>query len=149
MASFRSTLSEIRDADLVLHVVDASSPRADEESRVAAETFEELGVSADKVLLVANKADAGGLGGASGGVRVSALTGEGIPRLEAEIRRRLSPDAEEFRVRIPYTSPAAIAAARATFRVLNEEDQGDSLSMHLSGERRYLKPLARFVDGAH
>ncbi len=149
VASFRSTLSEIRDADLVLHVVDASSPRADEESRVAAETFEELGVSADKVLLVANKADAGGLGGASGGVRVSALTGEGIPRLEAEIRRRLSPDAEEFRVRIPYTSPAAIAAARATFRVLDEKDQGDSLSMHLSGERRHLKPLARFVDGAH
>ena len=67
-------------------------------------------------------------------VRVSALTGEGIPRLEAEIRRRLSPDAEEFRVRIPYTSPAAIAAARAAFRVLDEKDQGDSLSMHLSGE---------------
>ena len=66
VASFRSTLAEIRDADLVLHVVDASSPRADEESRVAAETFEELGVSADKVLLVANKSDAGGLGGASG-----------------------------------------------------------------------------------
>ena len=80
---------------------------------------------------------------------VSALTGEGIPRLEAEIRRRLSPDAEEFRVRIPYTSPAAIAAARAAFRVLNEQDEGDALSMRLSGERRHLKPLARFVDGAH
>ena len=134
VASFRSTLSEIRDADLVLHVVDASSPRADEESRVAAETFEELGVSANKVLLVANKSDAGGLGGASGAVRVSALTGEGIPRLEAEIRRRLSPDAEEFRVRIPYTSPAAIAAARAPSACSTSRTEGDSLSMHLSGE---------------
>ena len=46
VASFRSTLAEIRDADLVLHVVDASSPRADEEARIAAQTFEELGVSA-------------------------------------------------------------------------------------------------------
>ena len=69
-----------------------------------------------------------------------------MPRLEAEILRRLSPDAEEFRVRIPYTSPRAIAAARAAFRVLDEKDHGDALSMRLSGERRYLRPLARFVE---
>jgi GTPase len=146
VASFRSTLSEIRDADLVLHVVDASSPRADEEARIASETFEELGVPAERVLLVANKIDAGGGGGWPGLIRVSAKTGEGIPRLEAEILRRLSPDAEEFRVRIPYTSPRAIAAARAAFRVLDEKDQGDALSMHLSGERRNLRPLAGFVE---
>ena len=148
VASFRSTLSEIRDADLVLHVIDASSARADEEARIAAETFEELGVPPEKVLLVANKIDAGAPPGWPGAVRVSAKTGDGMPRLEAEIRRRLSPDAEEFRVRIPYTSPAAIAAARASFRVLNEEDLGDALSMRLSGERRHLRPLARFVERA-
>ena len=79
-------------------------------------------------------------------IRVSAKTGEGLPRLEAEILRRLSPDAEEFRVRIPYTSPRAIAAARAAFQVLDEKDQGDALSMRLSGERRYLRPLAPFVE---
>ena len=46
VASFRSTLSEIKEADLVLHVLDASSDRSDEEERVAVETFEELGVAA-------------------------------------------------------------------------------------------------------
>ncbi len=146
VASFRSTLSEIRDADLVVHVVDASSPRADEEERVASETFEELGVPPERVLVVANKIDQGGGGRRPGVVRVSAKTGDGLPRLEAEILRRLAPDAEEFRVRIPYTSPRAIAAARAAFEVLDEKDQGDSLSMRLSGERRYLRPLAPFVE---
>ncbi len=146
VASFRSTLSEIRDADLVVHVVDAASPRADEEERVASETFEELGVLPERVLVVANKIDQGGGGRRPGVIRVSAKTGEGLPRLEAEILRRLSPDAEEFRVRIPYTSPRAIAAARATFQVLDEKDQGDALSMRLSGERRYLRPLASFVE---
>jgi GTP-binding protein HflX len=146
VASFRSTLSEIRDADLVLHVIDASSDRGEEEERVAAETFEELGVQADRILPVWNKADLGGGAGRFGGLRVSARTGEGLPRLEAEILRRLHPDTEEFKVRIPYTSPRAIAAARAAFRVLGEEDRGDALVMRLSGERRNLQPLQRFVE---
>jgi GTP-binding protein HflX len=141
VASFRSTLSEIRDADLVFHVIDASSPRADEEERVATETFAELGVAADRILPVWNKADlAGGLA-RFGGLRVSGLTGDGFVKLEAEILRR-----EEFRVRIPYTSPRAIAAARAAFRVLDEEDRGDALQMRLAGERRNLQPIERFVE---
>jgi len=145
VASFRSTLSEIREADLVLDVVDASSPRADEEERVATETFEELGVSQDRILTVWNKSDAAGRA-FPGALRVSALTGAGMANLEAEILRRLRPDTEEFHVRIPYTSPRAIAAARASFRVLDEKDHGDALSMRLSGERRYLQPLRRFLE---
>ncbi len=146
VASFRSTLSEIRDADFVLHVSDASSDRGEEEERVAAATFEELGVQADRILPVWNKADLGSGAGRFGGLRVSARTGEGMPRLETEILRRLHPETEEFKVRIPYTSPRAIAAARAAFRVLGEEDRGDALVMRLSGERRYLQPLERFVE---
>ncbi len=145
VASFRSTLSEIREADLVLHVLDASSPRMDEEERVAAETFEELGVPRERILTVRNKADAAGrIGGSS--LAVSALTGEGLERLEEEIARRLSPRAEQFRVRIPYASARAIAAARASFRVVDEEDRGDSLWMLLAGDRRNLRPLERFVE---
>ena len=146
VASFRSTLAEIRDADLVLHVLDGSSSRADEEERIAAETFEELGVPRERILPVWTKVDLAGNGGHLGGVRVSGTTGAGIPALIAAIRERLLPAGEEFRVRIPYTSPGAIAAARAAFRVLDEEDRGDGLWMRLAGERRHLRPLLRFVE---
>jgi GTP-binding protein HflX len=146
VASFRSTLSEIKDADLVLHVIDGSSPRADEEERVAAETFAELGVSADRVLPVWTKADLAANGGRPGGLRVSGTTGEGLAALISCIRRRLEPEGEEFRVRIPYTSPRAIAAARAAFRVLDEQDRGDGLWMRLAGDRSRLRPLMRFVE---
>ena len=147
VASFRSTLAEIRDADLVLHVIDAASERSDEEERVASETFEELGVPPERVLAVWNKADLTGRGSARfGGLRVSAQTGEGIERLETEILRRLHPETEEFRVRIPYTSAKAIAAARASFRVIDEQDRGDALVMRLAGERRHLPPIQRFVE---
>jgi GTP-binding protein HflX len=145
VASFRSTLAEIRDADLILHVIDASSPRADEEEKVASETFEELGVPRDRVLPVWTKADLAGAGRGAG-IRVSGLTGEGLEGLVAAIHGRLKPETEEFRVRIPYTSARAIAAARAGFRVLDEEDRGDGLWMRLAGERRNLRPLMRFMD---
>jgi GTP-binding protein HflX len=146
VASFRSTLAEIRDADLVLHVLDSSSPRADEEERIAAETFEELGVPRERILPVWTKADLAGNGGHPGGLRVSGTTGAGMQALIARIRERLLPESEEFRVRIPYTSPRAIAAARARFRVLDEQDRGDGLWMRLAGERRHLRPLQRFVE---
>jgi GTP-binding protein HflX len=147
VASFRSTLSEIRDADLVLHVIDASSPRADEEERVATETFQALGVDPDRIFAVRTKTDIAAAAGAPGRIGVSARTGAGIARLEHEIRRRLRPATREFRVRIPYTSARAIAAARAAFRVVHEEDRGDALEMRLEGESRDLKPLARYVEG--
>jgi GTP-binding protein HflX len=145
VASFRSTLSEIREADLVLHVLDAASARVDEEERVAIETFDELGVPKDRILTVRNKADALGRFAGSG-LAVSALKGTGMERLEAEIAKRLSPESEQFRVRIPYASARAIAAARASFRVVEEEDGGDSLRMLLAGDRKNFRPLEPFVE---
>jgi GTPase len=145
VASFRSTLAEIRDADLILHVIDASSPRADEEERIASETFEELGVDAARILPVWNKADLSGRP-TGPGLRVSAKTGEGIERLETEIARRVRGGSEQFTVRIPYASGKAIATARASFRVLNEEDRGDAVELRLEGDRKHLKPLRAFVQ---
>jgi GTP-binding protein HflX len=145
VASFRSTLAEIRDADLILHVIDASSARADEEERIASETFEELGVEPARILPLWNKADLAGRPSAPG-LRVSARTGDGIERLETEIARRLRGGTEQFTVRIPYASGKAIAAARASFRVLNEEDRGDALELRLEGDRKHLKPLRAYVS---
>jgi GTP-binding protein HflX len=144
VASFRSTLAEIRDADLILHVIDASSPRADEEARIASETFEELGVAPSRVFTVWNKADVDGRP-SEPGLRVSGKTSEGIDRLEAEIARRLRGGTEQFTVRIPYASGKAIAAARASFRVIGEEDRGDALELRLEGDRKHLKPIRAFV----
>ena len=91
VSSFRSTLGEITAADLVLHVVDRSHPRWQEQAEVAEAVMDELGVDRERVILVFNKsvlvpADAPRDGGA---IWVSAVTGEGIPALKAELARRL------------------------------------------------------------
>jgi GTP-binding protein HflX len=155
VASFRSTLAEIREADLVLHAVDASSARADEERRVAVEILEELGVSSEDVLTVWTKRDAleEGEGGvrerarwAGGGQFVSALEGSGIGELEAEIRRRAAPRIERFLLRIPYSDGRSIAAARAAFRVIEQEHSGDAILLRLEGEREAAPGLMAYLE---
>ena len=58
VASFRSTLEEARRADLLLHVVDASHPEAQEQVHAVYEVLNDIGVSCENVVLVLNKLDA-------------------------------------------------------------------------------------------
>lgn len=56
--SFKSTLDEVREADILVHVVDISHPQFEEQIAVVNDTLQELGASDKEVLLVFNKIDA-------------------------------------------------------------------------------------------
>ena len=56
--SFKSTLDEVREADLLLHVVDISHPRFEDQIAVVKQTLQEIGAGAKPVYLVFNKIDA-------------------------------------------------------------------------------------------
>jgi len=56
--SFKSTLDEVREADLLLHVVDISHPVFEEQLKVVVQTLQEIGAADKPVLLVFNKIDA-------------------------------------------------------------------------------------------
>jgi GTP-binding protein HflX len=58
VASFRATLEETREADLLLHVIDASAPTWEEQRIVVEEVLDELGLKDQPKLLVFNKIDA-------------------------------------------------------------------------------------------
>ena len=92
VASFRSTLDEIVQADVVLHVIDRSHPRWREQKQVAEEVMDDLGIERGRVIEVHNKIDRlehGERGRAAGAHAVSAVTGEGIDTLKASIARAL------------------------------------------------------------
>ena len=57
VASFKSTLDEVREADILLHVVDVSHPLFDEQMSVVNETLEELGAAGKPMIIVFNKID--------------------------------------------------------------------------------------------
>jgi len=57
VASFKSTLEEVTEADILLHVVDVSSPYYEDQIRIVEETLEELGAADKATLMVFNKVD--------------------------------------------------------------------------------------------
>ena len=97
VSSFKSTLEEARQSDLLLHVVDASHPDAMQHIATVNQVLEEIGVEAENPLLVLNKVDA--VPDRSvidvlraqypGSISVSARTGVGIDRLAEAIGGRL------------------------------------------------------------
>ncbi len=99
VASFRSTLEEARRADLMLHVVDASSSEAQQQIKTVHQVLEEIGVDTGNVLLVLNKLDKVAEGGRvtydilrhehPEAISVSAVTGEGLETLAATVVERL------------------------------------------------------------
>jgi GTPase len=91
VASFRSTLGEIAQGDLVLHVVDRSHPQWQEQLEVGQEVLEDLGVEEERVVTVYNKCDRldDHLPRNGGIAWVSATTGEGVEELKAQLAARL------------------------------------------------------------
>ena len=107
VAAFRATLKEATDADLVLHVVDASHVNRDEQIAAVDAVLAEIGAAELPRILLLNKCDAAGLApgverdeyGKICAVRLSALSGVGVPDLHAALAERFPRPAGEVRYR--------------------------------------------------
>jgi GTP-binding protein HflX len=100
VAAFRSTLQEARDADLLLHVVDASDPLRDERIGQVREVLRSIGAGEIRELVVLNKIDLSlekprivqGADGIAALVSVSAVTGDGLPGLREALAHAVRPN---------------------------------------------------------
>jgi GTP-binding protein HflX len=98
VASFKATLEEARQADLLLHVVDASSPEAENQIRAVKSVLAELGLEDHPTLLVLNKSDKVPdrsyldvlKAHHAESVSISAARHDGLDRLEAAVREALN-----------------------------------------------------------
>jgi GTPase len=130
VAAFRATLEELAEADVLLHVVDASHPQVDEHMSAVDTLLRELEVAERPRLVALNKLDrlddpglATGLSRLRGGVAVSARTGVGVEELLAAIRARLPRSALPVTLRIPHGAGAALASCYQRGRVLARSDE--------------------------
>jgi GTP-binding protein HflX len=100
VAAFRSTLQEARDADLLLHVVDANDPLRDERIEQVREVLRGIGAGEIRELVVLNKIDlvgekprtVQGADGIAALVSVSAATGVGLPELREALAHAVRPN---------------------------------------------------------
>jgi GTP-binding protein HflX len=98
--AFRATLDETAGADLLLHVVDASSPDRDAQAREVDKVLEEIGAGEVPRILVFNKIDLCGIAqgeerdehGKISCIRLSAVTGAGVDHLRAALERLAAPE---------------------------------------------------------
>jgi len=134
--AFRTTLAEVTEADLLVHVVDASDPAPLEQISAVRDVLTEIGAQKVPELIVFNKADVVDANVLSSllrqepqAVAVSAATGEGIDELFVAIDQRLPHPSEEVDVVIPYARADLIARAHAEGEVVREvhDDAGTRL----------------------
>jgi len=138
VASFRATLEEVTEADLLLHVVDASSESHDAQMQTVRDVLEEL-KSADKpTLLVFNKADRldpEALAHVThearerDGVVVSAVRGTGLNALQDAIARHLRRVWREVSLFLPFKRGDLHRLVKAQGQVVKEEFREDGIAV--------------------
>lgn len=138
--SFKATLEEVIEADLLLHVIDASHEQVDHQVAAVREVLQELGAATKPCMHVLNKIDLPSAHENLRGldnrldhcVRVSARTGEGLELLKHTLADHLKDRNVTLRVRIPMSEGKLIADVRNKGKVLTEDYEDGVLLVEAS-----------------
>jgi GTP-binding protein HflX len=137
VAAFRATLEELTEADVLVHVVDASHPALEEHMAAVDILLRELQVADRPTVLALNKIDrldeahAGAvLAGRRDAVALSAATGDGVETLLDAIEKAL-PISSAVTLRIPHSDGAALALCYERGRVLNRADEPGHVALEV------------------
>jgi GTP-binding protein HflX len=159
VASFRATLEEVREADLLLHVIDASHPSWEEQRLIVDDVLTDLGVRELPMVYVFNKMDAlpaeqrsalqeriANL--APGSAFVSALSSAGLDPLRETLREALRARRPEVELLLPITNGKLLAEVHRVGEAVSAVADADEGVMRVRG-RFAVADLARFErDGA-
>jgi len=150
--AFRATLEEVVESDLLIHVVDASKHFALTEKLSTEETLDKLNVGQKPTILALNKWDQapperrdGALRQMPEGMPISALTGEGLDELRAEIARRVFATLVPLALALPYARLDLLSLAHEHGRVFNIEYEGEVVKADVELEEPYVERFRQYV----
>jgi GTP-binding protein HflX len=138
--AFRSTLEEVGDADLIVHVVDGTHPDPEEQVRAVREVLAEVGADTVPELLVVNKIDSADEEALlrlkrlwPEAVFASAKSGAGIAAVREAVEARLPWPAVELAALVPYDRGDLVARVHSTGEVLElaHEDVGTRIRVRV------------------
>lgn len=151
--AFRSTLEEVRDADLILHVVDGSDDVPEEQITAVREVLGEIDAGQVPELIVINKADladpetiAALLRREPHAVVVSARTGQGFEELLAAIERDLPSRLVDVTIMVPYSRGDLLSRAHRQGEVLSVEHEESGTLLQARVPEALANELAAAVD---
>jgi GTP-binding protein HflX len=135
--AFRSTLEEVAEADLVVHVVDGAHPDPEGQVRAVREVLMEVGADRLPELLVVNKVDAADSETLlrlkkdwPDALFVSAHSGLGMDELRTTIEQRLPRPAVEVRAVVPYDRGDLVARVHRRGQVLGSQHSEEGTELH-------------------
>ena len=161
VAAFKSTLAETRDADLLLHVVDASDPEIDLRIAEVGSVLTQIGAQDVPQILVYNKIDrlldADGVprkprletieGGTTPRVWVSAVNGAGLPLLRDALTSALQHDRVHERIVLPHTAGRLRARLIALGFIADERAVDGGWDVQVDAPRAQLETLFGLSGG--
>ncbi|MEU9704154.1 GTPase HflX [Streptomyces sp. NPDC047981] len=154
--AFRSTMEEVGDSDLILHVVDGAHPAPEEQLAAVREVFRDVGAVNVPEIVVINKADAADplilqrlMRAERHAIAVSARTGEGIEELLALIDAELPRPQVEIEALVPYTEGGLVSRVHAEGELLSAEHTPEGTLLKARVHEELAASLAPFVPAAH
>ena len=147
--AFKATLEELEYADLLLHVIDSSSPQWREQAEVVDQLIHELGADQTPRIEVFNKCDLW-----TGDIRphgedrvsISAKTGEGVPDLLSAIGRVLDNGARRVTVHLPYDRGGLLDKLYLEAKV-ERVDYGETIDVTAVCTPKVIGQLGPLVEG--
>ncbi|MFF4233974.1 GTPase HflX [Streptomyces sp. NPDC001820] len=150
--AFRSTMEEVGESDLILHVVDGSHPAPEEQLAAVRDVIRDVGALDVPEIVVINKADAADplvlqrlLRIERHAIAVSARTGKGIDELLALIDVELPRPEVEIEVLVPYTHGGLVSRVHAEGEVLSEEHTTEGTLLKARVHEELAAALAPYV----
>lgn len=139
--AFKSTLDEVNEADLLLHVTDAGADQREAQMQSVREVLQEIGAHTKPGVVVLNKIDTVDAVDRAAlekrypsAVSVSALEGQGIDKLVQRIAEEAARDSVTLSVLVPYTRGEIVKLAHEKTQILSERhtEQGTALVLRTS-----------------
>jgi len=150
--AFRSTLEEVGDADVLVHVVDGSHPDPAAQLATVRDVMGDVGARSTREIVVFNKADLVDddtrlvlRGLEPGALFVSSRTGEGIEQLRAAIEEALPLPAVEVRALVPYDRGDLINAVHESGHIVSTSHEAAGTAVHAHVSERLAADLAPFA----
>ncbi|MCI0334609.1 MAG: GTPase HflX [Planctomycetes bacterium] len=149
VASFQATLEEARQADLLLHVADASNPAVIDQIAAVYKVLEELDIHEKDTLLVLNQIDAIDepstltmlMQRYPAAIPISARTGEGLSRLAAAVSDALTQHFLDVDVELDVSNGRLLAYLAKHGEILSRTYADDRVSVHCRMPRKYLATI--------
>lgn len=133
--AFKATLEEVSQADMLLHVVDVSHPDAEDQIKAVDAVLKEIGAEGKPTLMVLNKIDQlnGNLEALPrfierhpNAVAISAVTGQGVPELLAELSSQIRPTRDFIELAVPHEKSDVIARLHKVGQVVERDYEGET-----------------------